>query len=98
MLPRFPRKVVGIQWNAVSADSGTGIKRHEPKWLSCGCANDFPRVDVQRITEPGHFIRHADVNCAKSVLQKFCGFSDTRRTHCMYVLHDLRIQISGYRG
>src|SRR3989442_9165796 len=59
-----------IERNAMAANAGARIERHEPKRLRRRRANHFPSVDVQRITKPGHLVRHADVYGSEKVLPK----------------------------
>src|SRR5262245_24337532 len=78
MLARLPRKVVGIERDAMATNAWPRIKRHEAKWFGCCRTDHFPRVDVQRVTESRHFIRHADVHRTESIFEKLCCFGDTR--------------------
>ena len=74
----LPCQIKRIERDAVAAETRAGIKRHEAKRLG-GCrANYLPGIDAQRVTEPGHFVRHADVDCAKRVLQKLGCFGHAR--------------------
>src|SRR5262252_411567 len=81
-----------VQRNTVSANPGARIKRHKAERLGRGRANDFPGVDVQRVTQARHFVSHADVYRAESVLQELGGLSHARRTDRMNVLNDLRVK------
>ena len=92
MLPGFPQKIMRIERNTMATDAGARIKRHEPEWFGRGRANYFPGVDVQRIAKPRHLVRHADINGAKCVLEKFGCFRHARGTDGMNVVHNLRIQ------
>jgi hypothetical protein len=67
-----------IEGNAVPANAGPRIKRHEAKRLGRGRANDFPRVDVQCVTEARHFVGHADVHRAERIFQELGGLSHAR--------------------
>src|SRR2546427_6970204 len=69
-----------IERNAMAANAGARIERHEPERLRRRRANNFPSVYIQRITKPGHLVRHADVYGSKSVLQKFCRLPHARCT------------------
>src|SRR5438093_12411557 len=98
MLPRLPREIVRVERDAMTADARYGIKRHEAERLGRGGANHFPGVDVQRITKPRHFVRHADVDGAKSVLEQFGSLCYARGTDGVHVIHDLRIEKCGSFG
>src|SRR5262245_59810223 len=87
-----------IKWNAMAANSRTRIERHEAERLGGSCANHFPRIDIQRITKPRHFVGHPDVYRAKSVFEQLGGFRDARRAHRIDVADYLRIEISGCHG
>src|ERR1044071_2887247 len=93
MLARFPRQIVWIEWDAMTADAWPGIKRHETERLRRRRANHFPRVDVERVTEPRHLICHADVDGAKRVFEKLRRFGHTRRANSVNVVDYLRIEM-----
>ena len=92
VLSSFPRKIMRVERNAVAADSRTGIKGHEPERLGCRRANHFPRIDAERVAQPRHLVRHADVHRAKSIFKQLGGFGDARRSHRVNIIDDLRIE------
>src|SRR5690242_3312158 len=98
MLSRFPRKIMRIERDAVSADARSGIKRHEPKGFCGRCTNHFPRVDTERVAEARHLVGHADVDGTKSVLEKFRCLGYTRRTDRVNLTHNLAIESGGGFG
>src|ERR1051325_4461799 len=93
MLASFPRQIMRVERNAVTADSRARIKRHKPEWIRCGCTNHFPDINVQRVTESGHFIGHPDVYRPECVLQQLSGFGYASGRHRMNVSYDLRIKM-----
>ena len=78
-----------IERNTMAANAGARIERYEPKRLRRRRANHFPSVDVQRITKPGHLVRHGDVHRAKGVFQKFRCFRNARRTNRVNIVYDV---------
>src|SRR5262245_18515347 len=87
-----------VKRNAMTTDAWPRIERHEAEWFCCRCANNFPGVDVKRLTETSHLVRHANVHSAKCVLKQLGSFSHSRRTHCVYISDNLRIQMRSYQG
>src|SRR5258708_39020447 len=87
-----------VERDAVATDARARIKRHEAEGFRGGRANHFPRVDAERIAEPRHLVRHADVDGAKSVFQKLGGFGDARWTDSVDLVHDLGIETGGRFG
>ena len=95
MLSRLPRQIMRIERDAMSADSRTRIERHETERLRRRRANDFPGVDIQRVTKAGHLVCHADVYRAKSIFQQLRGLGHTRGSYGMNVVDDVRIKMCG---
>src|SRR5262245_13253549 len=93
MLPRLPGKIMRIERNAVTANSGTGIKRHEAERFGSRGANHLPGVDVERIAKARHLIGHPDVYGAEGVLEQLGRFRHTGRSDGMNILNNLRIKM-----
>src|SRR6185503_12951748 len=93
VLPRLPREIVRIERNTVTANPRAWIKGHEAERLRRRRATHFPRIDVERVTESRHLVRHADVDRSKRVFEKLRRFGHTRRADRMYVIDDLRIEM-----
>src|SRR5438034_4988552 len=92
MLPGFPRKVMRIKRDTMTADSRSRIEGHKAERLGSGGADDLPGVDVERVTKPGHLVRHADVYGTKCILEKLGRFGDSRRANGVDFVDDLRIK------
>src|SRR5262249_40992999 len=92
MLPSLPREVMGVERNAVAADSGAREKRHEAEGLRRGGADNFPSVDAERIAKTRHFVCHADIYRAKGVFPQLARFSHARRGNRMDLVYDLSIK------
>src|SRR5712691_10965205 len=83
----------------MATDPWTWIERHEAERLGGCSTNDFPRIDVQCIAEPRHFVGHAYVDGAKSIFQELGGLGHARRADRVDISHNLRIEVSGgFRG
>ena len=76
----FPGKIKRIDGNAVAAEPGTGIKRHEAEWFGGGGVDDFPHVNVHARRHDGEFVDEADVDHAESVFEQLDHFRDARGT------------------
>jgi hypothetical protein len=98
VLPRLPRKVMGVERNAMSADSWARIEGHEAEGLGGGGADDFPGVYAEGVAEAGHFVCHPDVDGAEGVLQELGGLGDARRTHREDIFNDPRVEVRGSLG
>src|SRR5579885_3818337 len=95
-LLRFPRKIKGIDGDAVAAETRTGIKRHESKGFSGSGFDDFPDVDVHPVAHQRDLVDQPDVNHSKSVLQQLHHFGDARRTHRNHSFERLAIKESAH--
>src|SRR5215813_12800589 len=93
MLPRLPGKIMRIERNAVAANSGTRIKRHEAERLRSRGANHLPSVDVERIAKARHLIGHPDVYGTESILEQLGRFGHTGRSHGVNIFDNLRIKM-----
>src|SRR5262245_57410375 len=75
VLPRFPSKVTWINRNAVSPQTRSRIKRHEPKGLGLGGLNNLPNINSHRGVHLFEFIDQSNVDAPEGVLQEFGGLS-----------------------
>src|SRR5947209_19112442 len=82
-----------VQRNAVTTYSRTGIKGHEAERFCGGSAYDFPCVYVQSVAEASHFVCHAYVDGAESVLKEFGGFGDASGANGENFFDDLRVKV-----
>ena len=69
VLTGFPTEVVGVEWDAVTAQTGTGIEGGEAEGLGLGGFDDLPEVDVHAVAQDGELIDEADVDVAVGVLE-----------------------------
>ena len=55
-LLRFPGEIDGVDRNAVTAQPGAGIKRHEAEGLAGGSLDDFPDINAHVIAHQRHLV------------------------------------------
>ena len=71
---QLPAQVVGVDGDAVAAQAGAGVERHETVGLGGGRADDFPHVQAQLVAHEGDLVDQADVHGAEGVFQQFHHF------------------------
>ena len=49
ILARFPCQIKRVDWDAMTAQTRSRIKRHEPKRFGFGGIDHFPYVDAHRV-------------------------------------------------
>ena len=69
----FPREVIRIDRDAVSAHAGTRVESHEAVGLGLGRIDHFPDIDAHQIVNPLEFVDQGDVDEAKDVFGQFDG-------------------------
>src|ERR1700722_5711682 len=70
---RAPGEIEGINWDAMAAESWTGIKRHEPKWLGARRGDDFPYIYIHRAVDGLEFVHERDVDGAENIFEQLGG-------------------------
>ena len=71
-----PREIKGIDRDAVSAQSGTGIKRLEAERLGLGRVDHLPDVDSHAVVEHLQLVDQRDVHGPVGVLEDFARLGD----------------------
>src|SRR4051812_42606703 len=66
---RLPGEIKGIDWNAIPAESGSGIKRHEAKRFGRGSIDHLPYVDAHAVAHQRQFVHQTDIDHAERVLE-----------------------------
>src|SRR5215813_9840460 len=69
IFPRFPGKVIGIDWDAVSTQTRPWVKRRIAEWLCRRGINDLPYVDSHSISEDLQFVDKRNVHRPVNVLK-----------------------------
>ena len=67
---RLPREVGRVERDAVTADPGARVERHEPERLGGGRLDDLPGVDALLGAERGELVDERDVDHAEGVLEQ----------------------------
>ncbi len=80
-LLRLPRQVERVDRNAVSAEAGARIERHESERLRPGRVHDLPDVDVHAVAHQRELVDEPDVHRAERVLQQLDHLGHAGRTH-----------------
>ena len=91
VLTRLPRKVVGVERNAVSAQARTRIECGKPIGLRLGSVNNFPHIDTHAVAQHGHLIHQADIHVAVSILQDLLHLSHGRTRHLGHATFEHRL-------
>src|SRR5438552_7386577 len=76
---RFPGQIERINWDAVTAKTGSWIKWHESKRLCPGSFDDLPDVNSHVGVYQLQLINQRDVDATKNILQKLGRFGDATR-------------------
>ncbi len=76
---RLPRKIEGIDGDAVSAQAGAGIERLEAERLALGGFDHLPDVDAHAQAEQLELVDQRDVHAAVNVLQQLGHLRHGRR-------------------
>src|SRR5947208_7526485 len=81
VLAGFPGEIKWIDWDAVAAKAGAGIKRHEPKRLSLRCFYDFPDVDSHGAVNQFEFVNQRDIDTPENIFEQLRSFSHATRRY-----------------
>src|SRR5579872_1889775 len=76
---RFPGKIEGVDRDAVTAEAGAGIERHEAERLGGRGVDDFPDVHAHAQAEHFELVDHRDIDAAEDVLEQLGHFGGSRR-------------------
>src|SRR5260370_24940858 len=74
--PCLPGQVERVDRNAVPAQAGPGIERHETKRLSLCCFNNLPDVDSHRSIDELQLVYQGNVHAAEDILQELGRFGN----------------------
>src|SRR5581483_6551622 len=91
-LARLPRQIERVDRNAVPAEAGAGIERHEAERLRLRGFDDLPDVDVHRVTHLRVLVHQPDIDGAECVFEKLHHLGDAGRTDRYDITDDLRVQ------
>ena len=69
-LARLPREVEGIDRDAVTAEAGPGLERHEAERLRRRRLDHLPHVDVHPVAQLRELVDERDVDRAEDVLEE----------------------------
>jgi len=92
---RLPREVERVDGDAVPAQAGAGIKRHEAERLGLGRIDDLPDVDAHGGEDDLEFVDEGDIDAAEGILEQFGGFGHPAGGHGHERLNRLRIERHG---
>ena len=88
----LPRQVQRIDRDAVAADAGTGIERHEPEGLGGGGIDHFPRVHAQAPAHERELVGERDVDVAEDVLVQLHELGHLRARDRVHARDDLPVE------
>src|SRR5678815_1723408 len=98
VLPRLPRQIEGIDWDAVTAKTRSRVERHETERLSACGLDDFPDVDIHPVRHQRDFVDQTDVDRAERVLEQLDHLGDLRRADGHNRADDRAVQLLGELG
>ena len=78
VLARLPGQIEGIDRNAVAAEAGAGIERHEAEGLGLRRLDHLPDVDAHRVVDDLQLVDEGDVDRAEDVLRQLDGLGGRR--------------------
>ena len=79
-LPGLPRKIEGIDRDAVAAQARPRVKRHEAEGFGLRRVDHFPDTDVHLVAHQRDFVHQADVHRPEGVLEQLHHLGHPRRT------------------
>ncbi len=92
-----PAQIIGIDQDAVSADSRTGPEGHEPERLGGGGLHHLPDVHSHPVAQLRQFVHQRDVHRAEDILQQLFHLRHFRRGDLMHRLDNHSVGGGGNR-
>src|SRR3954470_9275019 len=89
---RLPRQIERINRNAMAAEAGPGVERHEAEWLRCGCLDYLPDVDAHAVAHQGHLVHQPDVDHTESIFEQLHHLGNACRAYRDYGIQGLAIE------
>ena len=94
----LPRKIKGVDGNAVAAQAGAGIKGLEAEGLGLGGVDDFVNVDAHAHAELLQLVDQRDVDAAVDVLEQLGHLRDGRAADRNDAAEDGAVEARGKLG
>ena len=88
----LPRQIERIDGDAMPAQAGARIERHEAEWLGGRGVDHFPDVDAHAVAHQGDLIGEADVDHAECILEQLDHLGHLRRADRNHFLQRLRVE------
>ncbi len=92
VLLRLPRQVERVDGDAVAAEAGAGIERHEAERLRLGRVDHLPHVDVHPVAHQRELVHEADVHGAERVLEELDHLGHARGADRHDGVHHLAVE------
>ena len=91
----FPREVVGIKRNAVTANPWARIKGHEAEGLGLGGIDHLPDVDPHRCVDPLEFVHEGDVDETEDIFGEFHSLGGVAATDGDHLADGAGVEFDG---
>ena len=88
---RFPRQIERIDRDAMAAESGARIERHEAEGLGGRGVDHFPDVHAHAQAEHFQFVDQRDVDAAEDIFQQLGHFRGARGADRNHLGNDRRV-------
>jgi hypothetical protein len=75
----LPGQVEGVYRDAVAAETGSRIERHEAEGFRGGSVNDLPNIQIEPVAHESQLVHQTDIHTPKCVLQELDHFRSPRR-------------------
>src|SRR5207249_8317799 len=89
---QLPRKVKGIDWNAMASEARTRIEGHEAERLRGRRIYDLPDLDSQLVAHDGDLIDESDIHRPEGVFQELYHLGALGRTDGNHALDHLLVE------
>ena len=92
---RFPRKIIGVERNAVSTETRTGIERRKAIGFCFSSVYYLPHVNTHTIAEHRHFVYKADIDVAVRVFENLLHLGHSGSGHARHTAFENRFVYGG---
>jgi len=96
VLARLPREVERVDRDAVAAEAGPRVERHEAERLRFGGIHDLENVDAHLVEDDLQLVHEGDVHGAEDVLQQLDGLGRARVRDGHRLHDDARVKGIGH--
>ncbi len=96
-LLHLPRQIKRVDGDAVAAQAGARVERHEPERLRGGRLDHLPHADAEAVAHERKLVHEPDVDGSEGVLEELHHLGDFRRAHLHHRLDAGGVEEAGER-